>query len=292
MGYLKIAKGSRKKLSGHFSSNEFDCHGCGCCSETTINETLVEYLEKIRTHFNKPITITSGFRCATHNRNVNGATGSRHTKGDAADIVVSGIAPAEVAKYAESIGIKGIGLYETSADGHFVHIDTRDAKSFWYGQKQLARSTFGGTPTTTDNSRQNLSVGSKGEAVCTLQKKLVILGYKISVDGIYGADTRNAVIDYQRKHGLEKDGIAGELTQKSIEEAYKKASSAGGYWVRVKASILNIRSGAGTNYQITGTVRAGELCIISAESPGTGASRWGKLLDGRGWVSLDYCVKE
>jgi uncharacterized protein YcbK (DUF882 family) len=46
---------------------------------------------------------------------------------------VTGVKPAQVAEYAEQIGILGIGLYETDNDGHFVHIDTRDTKSFWYG---------------------------------------------------------------------------------------------------------------------------------------------------------------
>ncbi|MGN1342286.1 MAG: D-Ala-D-Ala carboxypeptidase family metallohydrolase [Bacilli bacterium] len=87
----------------------------------------------MREHFNAPITITSAYRCLTHNSRVGGATGSRHTKGDAADIVVKGVSPKTVAQYAESIGIKGIGLYETSADGFFTHIDTRTTKSFWYG---------------------------------------------------------------------------------------------------------------------------------------------------------------
>ena len=56
----------------------------------------------------------------------------------AADIVVKGVAPKDVAAYAEAIGIKGIGLYPT-----FTHIDTRRKKSFWYGAQQEARSTFG-----------------------------------------------------------------------------------------------------------------------------------------------------
>ena len=126
-------KGQGVKLSTYFTSNEFDCHGSGCCSSTLINPELVKYLQKIREHFNAPITVTSAYRCITHNSRVGGATGSRHTKGDAADIVVKGVSPREVAKYAESIGIKGIGLYETSADGFFTHIDTRPTKSFWYG---------------------------------------------------------------------------------------------------------------------------------------------------------------
>ena len=67
-------------------------------------------------------------------------------QGRAADIVVQGVSSREVAKYAESIGILGIGLYETSADGYFTHIDTRTTKSFWYGQNEQPRTTFGGTP--------------------------------------------------------------------------------------------------------------------------------------------------
>ena len=297
MGYINVAKKSGMKLSEHFNSNEFDCHGSGCCSTTIINEKLVEYLEKIREHFKKPITITSAYRCVTHNRNVGGATGSRHSKGDAADIVVSGVSPAEVAKFAESIGIKGIGLYETSADGHFVHIDTRDAKSFWYGQKCAARSTFGGsnastTVTTPESKNYMLSVGSTGNAVRALQENLVLLGYPIATDGIYGAKTQAAVRDYQSKNGLKVDGIAGTITQKSISDAVsKKNDSAEGYMVHVTASALNIRKGAGTNYAITGMIRDKGIYKIVSESTGSGASKWGKLADGRGWIALDYCTK-
>jgi len=157
MGYKTCTKGKATKLSNNFNSTEFDCHGNGCCSQTLINETLVEYLQKIREHFGKPITITSGYRCAKHNSSpsVGGATGSRHTKGDAADIVVSGVIPAEVAKYAESIGVKGIGLYS-----NFVHIDTRTTKSFWYGHEQAYRSTFGGATTTTTTTNTSVSTNT------------------------------------------------------------------------------------------------------------------------------------
>ena len=139
-------KGTAEKLSKNFTSKEFDCHGNGCCVKTQIDEQLVNYVQKIRDHFGKPVNISSGYRCSTHNKNVGGATGSRHAKGQAADIYINGVAPAEIAKYAESIGIKGIGLYETNKDGYFVHVDTRETKSFWYGQAQLRRETFGGNP--------------------------------------------------------------------------------------------------------------------------------------------------
>ena len=223
-------KGQKTKLSENFNSSEFDCHGSGCCSETIINPKLVEYVQQIRDHFGKSITVTSGYRCPTHNKRVGGATGSRHSKGDAADIVVSGVAPREVAKYAESIGIKGIGLYETSADGHFTHVDTRDVKSFWYGQNEAKRTTFGGstpapTPTPTPQPSINndvLSIGDTGEDVRELQEWLVKLGYNVGSkgpDGDFGSKTYAAVIDFQRKHNLKDDGIVGPLTKKAIKEA-------------------------------------------------------------------------
>ena len=226
-------KGQKTKLSENFNSSEFDCHGSGCCSETIINPKLVEYVQQIRDHFGKSITVTSGYRCPTHNKRVGGATGSRHSKGDAADIVVSGVAPREVAKYAESIGIKGIGLYETNADGHFTHIDTRDVKSFWYGQNEAKRTTFGGstpapTPTPAPQPSINndvLSIGDTGEDVRELQEWLVKLGYNVGSkgpDGDFGSKTYAAVIDFQRKNNLDDDGIVGPLTKKAIKEAVDK----------------------------------------------------------------------
>ena len=147
MAIKTFVKGKPTSLSTNFKSTEFDCHGSGCCTQTKVDDKLVQYLQQIRNHFGKPVNISSGYRCEVHNKNIGGATGSRHAKGQAADIYISGVTPAEIAKYAESIGILGIGLYETDADGHFVHIDTRETKSFWHGQKEAYRSTFGGSST-------------------------------------------------------------------------------------------------------------------------------------------------
>jgi hypothetical protein len=135
-------KGNAIKLSSNFKTTELDCKGTKCCSNTLIDKQLVIYLQKIRNHFNKPVIINSGYRCAVHNKAVGGARYSKHIQGKAADIVVKGVNPKEVAKYCEAIGIQGIGLYET-----FVHIDTRSKKSFWYSSNQSFISTFGGIRT-------------------------------------------------------------------------------------------------------------------------------------------------
>lgn len=132
-------KGKKTQLSNDFDSTEFDCNGKNCCSTTEIDPKLVDYLQKIRDYFNKPITITSGYRCETYNKKIDGAPKSKHKYGQAADIKVSGIPPLKVAQYAEFIGIRGIGQYP-----NFVHIDTREQKFFWYGSGQASRATFGG----------------------------------------------------------------------------------------------------------------------------------------------------
>ena len=116
-------KGDSTKLAENFRAREFDCPGSGCCTQTPIDEKLVAYLQQIRTHFGKPIEILA-YRCPTHNaRTPNASPNSRHCKGMAADFHIDGVPCALIAKYAESIGIKGIGLYDD-----FVHIDTRDSR--------------------------------------------------------------------------------------------------------------------------------------------------------------------
>lgn len=132
-------KGSTEKLAPNFYAYEFDC-ACSRCTQTPVDEALPRILQKIRDRFGKPVRITGPYRCPAHNGEIpNAAKGSLHTKGMAADIQVDGTEPAEVAKFAESIGVLGIGLYED-----FVHVDTRTYKSFWFGHGQEPRTTFGG----------------------------------------------------------------------------------------------------------------------------------------------------
>lgn len=63
------------------------------------------------------------------------------------------------------------------------------------------------------------------------------------------------------------------------------------YMVRVTISDLNIRKGPGTNYAKTGKYTGKGTFTIVAESDGQGATKWGKLKSGAGWISLDYASK-
>ena len=71
----------------------------------------------------------------------------------------------------------------------------------------LIESTYAGS----------VSWGSRGEEVRQIQSKLKQWGYyKGSVDGVYGAQTYRAVVNFQKKNGLTADGKVGPQTRKAI----------------------------------------------------------------------------
>lgn len=233
MAIKTYKKGDATKLSANFRAREFDCKCSGKCNETKIDEQLVVFLQKIREHFGKPVDITSGYRCAEHNKAVGGVSSSLHTKGQAADFVINGVDPYDIAKYAESIGVKGIGHYDD-----FVHIDTRANKSFWYSHAQEYRRTFGGAPkeeyalfdfvwdvqnacgAVVDGiaGKETLSKtptvsrwkNRKHKVVEPIQKRLLALGYEEvgKADGVAGAKFNKALKAFQKDNGCVADGEA------------------------------------------------------------------------------------
>lgn len=62
-----------------------------------------------------------------------------------------------------------------------------------------------------------LKQGSKGSEVREVQRRLKLWGYyNGSVDGVFGAGTRSAVIAFQKKNGLKADGVVGKSTYKAL----------------------------------------------------------------------------
>ena len=89
----------------------------------------------------------------------------------------------------------------------------------------------GGSPETgessgTEESSADLSVGSKGDAVSKLQNKLRWLGYLSSndaVDGKFGSDTKQAVMDLQSDYGISETGIVDQKTKGALTKALYEA---------------------------------------------------------------------
>ena len=193
-----------KKLSDNFRVREFACNDG---SDTVkIDPDNVAQLQKIRDHFGKAITVTSGYRTALYNKKIKGATKSYHMTGQAADIVIKGVDPLKVYLYADSINVNCVIYYPLKK---FCHIDTRPNK---YRAITLDGKVFYPEPTAA------LKQGSSSGSVKWLQLVLNYAGYKLTADGSYGPATKLAVKDFQRKCGLTVDGIAGAKTIAKLKE--------------------------------------------------------------------------
>lgn len=83
----------------------------------------------------------------------------------------------------------------------------------------------------------------------------------------------------------EKDISMGSTSSGSTSSSFTP------YKVRITADELNIRSAPSTAALTTGSITDHGIYTIVGESNGTGASKWGKLKSGAGWISLDYAQK-
>lgn len=200
-------KDGNGKLSEHFAVREFACKDGS--DRILIDSALPALLEDIRAFFGKPVKINSAYRTPAYNAKVGGVCGSYHCKGMAADIVVAGVSSKRVAQYAETLSCGGIGWYEGRK---FVHIDTRFKRVLWKDSGSNLRKTFSDCPYSPPSG--TLKSGDKNAA--WVQWHLRKCGAKVSIDGRFGANTKAAVIAFQKAHGLTPDGIVGEKTRLAL----------------------------------------------------------------------------
>jgi len=125
----EFLKYSNDQLSDNFWTEEFKCH-CSYidCHITYVDTDLVGKLQELRSHLGIPIKITSGYRCARHNKDIGGKKGSYHLIGKAADISVD-VPLVELQELCEE-RFDGVGRYPGR---HFTHVDIRGYKAKWTG---------------------------------------------------------------------------------------------------------------------------------------------------------------
>lgn len=112
------------QISANFKVSEFRCKDGS--DKILIDVDFVrDKLQPLRDHFGASVKINSGYRTESHNVKVGGAKSSYHMQGRAFDIVVEGYTPLEVARYAQTLGIRGIIQYNG-----FVHVDSRTDR-YW-----------------------------------------------------------------------------------------------------------------------------------------------------------------
>ena len=114
-------------------------------------------------------------------------------------------------------GTKNLTLKNSTGSDLAVKLDGKSVTVTPKGVKVNKTSSGGGggssyvAPVVSDMPL--LHTGSRGDAVRTLQEKLNSLGYNSgAVDGIFGVNTRGAVLSYQKANGLVADGYVGKLT--------------------------------------------------------------------------------
>ena len=111
-------------MGNFFDLKEFECkckdkHCEGKMPQLRMNPSLIQALNRVREELGKPIRVTSGFRCTSHNAAVGGVPHSTHRTGYAADIQCD-----DMEKLLELVEgekeFKGIGVAKT-----FIHVDVR-----------------------------------------------------------------------------------------------------------------------------------------------------------------------
>lgn len=97
-----------------------------------------------------------------------------------------------------------------------------------------------------------------------LQEKLIKCGYSCGsygADGIFGQATYDALVKFQRYHGLDADGLAGQKTFAKLDSLIA-SNNISTYLVKITADVLNVRKGPGTNYAVTTTVKQNQVFTI------------------------------
>jgi len=125
-----------EQLSENFKKSEFECRDGSDIPEDLMDnlKELVENLQIIRDHVDKPMRVISGYRSPKYNRKIKGARRSQHLQARAADLKVQGLSAKELREIIvtlikeEKIKKGGVGLYTS-----FVHYDTRGRNARWKG---------------------------------------------------------------------------------------------------------------------------------------------------------------
>ena len=167
------------------------------------------------------------------------------------------------------------------------------------GSKAVSTSTSSTNTSTTSTSKKlNTTKLWKGKATSTLNVRTwagveystcsfspLKKGAKFNVlDEIKAAD--GSTWYYIKKNG--KTGfVSGKYVKKVSEDSNTNSDkSFKPYECKTTASSLNIRSGAGTEYNIIGLFAKNSTCVIEQELNG-----FGKLQSRDGWISLKYIKK-
>ena len=112
-----------------------------------------------------------------------------------------------------------------------------------------------------------LKVNARGEGVKWLQDMLNYNGYSLTVDGIFGNNTLNAVKKFQAKVNITVDGIVGVQTRNKLKQNGSSVSTINDY--RYTSANVNFRSGPSTSYSSLGILaKDTKVYVVNKRSDG------------------------
>ncbi len=124
MSYKPLTADNCKDFK-NFKYSEFKCK-CGgkYCNGYPVpfSYELAKNLQNIRSHFGKPLTITSPLRCETWNSKQGGVKNSKHKKGWACDFYIKGVNYNTLAKYVKALPYFNY-CYRVKKNQDVIHYD-------------------------------------------------------------------------------------------------------------------------------------------------------------------------
>lgn len=124
MSYKPLTAENCKEFK-NFKYSEFKCHCKGkYCNGYPVpfSYKLAKNLQTIRTHFGKPLIITSPLRCETWNSKQGGVKNSKHKKGWACDFYIKGVSYNTLAKYVKTLPYFNY-CYRINKNQDVIHYD-------------------------------------------------------------------------------------------------------------------------------------------------------------------------
>ena len=122
----------------------------------------------------------------------------------------------------------------------------------------------------TQHAEAAVAWGSRGEQVSKVQRKLRQWGYYDgAVDGVFGQETYDAVVRFQRKNGLTADGVIGSATAEamglSVGTAAAVSSTASSYQSDVEL-LARLIHGEARGEPYVGMVAVGAVVLNRVKS--------------------------
>lgn len=106
-------------LYPNFGEDEFQCKHTGRCE--MVPEFMAR-LQRLRTAYGRPMTVTSGYRHPSHPIEAAKDKPGAHSTGRAVDIAVQGADALRLIVLAAEAGFTGIGVQQKGG-GRFIHLD-------------------------------------------------------------------------------------------------------------------------------------------------------------------------